>query len=90
MNTTQISDLTRLVPGFTFAESTSDAGSNILIRGIGTNSFSRSVDLSVGTVVDNVASGSLSGSVLDFSDEAAHILDHTYKRRFGVSLQMDW
>jgi outer membrane receptor protein involved in Fe transport len=22
--------------------------------------------------------------------EAAHILDYTYKRRFGVSLQMDW
>jgi iron complex outermembrane recepter protein len=68
LNKTQIADLSRLVPGFTFAESTSDAGRNILIRGIGTNSFSRSVDLSVGTVVDNVASGSLSGSVLDFSD----------------------
>jgi len=68
LNKTQISDLSRLVPGFTFAESTSDAGRNIMIRGIGTNSFSRSVDLSVGTVVDNVASGSLSGSVLDFSD----------------------
>jgi iron complex outermembrane receptor protein len=68
LNKTQIADLSRLVPGFTFAESTSDAGRNILIRGIGTNSFSRSVDLSVGTVVDSVASGSLSGSVLDFSD----------------------
>ncbi len=68
LNKTQIADLSRLIPGFTFAESTSDAGRNILIRGIGTNSFSRSVDLSVGTVVDNVASGSLSGSVLDFSD----------------------
>jgi iron complex outermembrane receptor protein len=68
LNKTQITDLTRLVPGFTFAEGTSDAGRNILIRGIGTNSFSRSVDLSVGTVVDNVASGSLSGSILDFSD----------------------
>tara|TARA_R110002072_G_scaffold4508_9_gene31457 strand:+ start:13887 stop:16100 length:2214 start_codon:yes stop_codon:yes gene_type:complete len=68
LNKTQIADLSRLVPGFTFSEGTSDAGRNILIRGIGTNSFSRSVDLSVGTVVDNVASGSLSGSVLDFSD----------------------
>ncbi len=68
LNKTQIADLTRLVPGFTFSEGTSDAGRNIQIRGIGTNSFSRSVDLSVGTVVDNVASGSLSGSVLDFSD----------------------
>lgn len=68
LNKTQITDLQRLVPGFTFAEGTSDAGRNILIRGIGTSSFSRMVDLSVGTVVDNVASGSLSGSILDFSD----------------------
>ena len=68
LNKTQITDLSRLVPGFTFAEGTSDAGRNILIRGIGTSSFSRTVDLSVGTVVDNVASGSLSGSILDFSD----------------------
>lgn len=68
LNKTQITDLQRLVPGFTFTENTSDAGRNILIRGIGTSSFSRMVDLSVGTMVDNVASGSLSGSILDFSD----------------------
>lgn len=70
LNKTEISDLVRLVPGFTFAAGGTDAGRNILIRGVGTNSFSRSVDLSVGTVVDNVASGSLSGSLLDFSDVA--------------------
>jgi iron complex outermembrane receptor protein len=84
LNKTQISDLGRLVPGFTFAESTSDAGRNILIRGIGTNSFSRSVDLSVGTVVDNVASGSLSGSVLDFSDvERVEVLRGPQGMLFG-------
>jgi iron complex outermembrane receptor protein len=84
LNKTQISDLSRLVPGFTFAESTSDAGRNILIRGIGTNSFSRSVDLSVGTVVDNVASGSLSGSVLDFSDvERVEVLRGPQGMLFG-------
>ena len=84
LNKTQIADLSRLVPGFTFAESTSDAGRNILIRGIGTNSFSRSVDLSVGTVVDNVASGSLSGSVLDFSDvERVEVLRGPQGMLFG-------
>ncbi|MEZ5501499.1 MAG: TonB-dependent receptor [Halioglobus sp.] len=84
LNKTQITDLSRLVPGFTFAEGTSDAGRNILIRGIGTNSFSRSVDLSVGTVVDNVASGSLSGSILDFSDvERVEVLRGPQGMLFG-------
>ncbi len=84
LNKTQITDLQRLVPGFTFAESTSDAGRNILIRGIGTNSFSRMVDLSVGTMVDNVASGSLSGSVLDFSDvERVEVLRGPQGMLFG-------
>lgn len=84
LNKTQIADLSRLVPGFTFSEGTSDAGRNIQIRGIGTNSFSRSVDLSVGTVVDNVASGSLSGSVLDFSDvERVEVLRGPQGMLFG-------
>ena len=84
LNKTQIADLSRLVPGFTFAEGTSDAGRNIMIRGIGTNSYSRSVDLSVGTVVDNVASGSLSGSVLDFSDvQRAEVLRGPQGMLFG-------
>ena len=83
-NKTQIADLTRFVPGFTFAENTSDAGRNILMRGVGTSSFSRSVDLSVGTVVDNVASGSLSGSVLDFSDvERVEVLRGPQGMLFG-------
>ncbi len=83
-NKTQIQELTRLVPGFTFADNTSDAGRNILIRGVGTNSFSRSVDLSVGTVVDNVVSGSLSGSVLDFSDvERVEVLRGPQGMLFG-------
>jgi iron complex outermembrane receptor protein len=83
-NKTQIADLTRFVPGFTFADNTSDAGRNILVRGVGTNSFSRSVDLSVGTVVDNVVSGSLSGSVLDFSDvERVEVLRGPQGMLFG-------
>ncbi len=84
LNKTQITDLQRLVPGFTFSENTSDAGRNILIRGIGTSSFSRMVDLSVGTMVDNVASGSLSGSILDFSDvERVEVLRGPQGMLFG-------
>ncbi len=69
-NKTQISDLSKLVPGFTFGQGTSDAGRNIFVRGIGTQSFSRSVEQSVGTVVDGVVAASLGGSLLDFSDVA--------------------
>ena len=69
-NKTQISDLSQLVPGFTFGQGTSDAGRNIFVRGIGTQSFSRSVEQSVGTVVDGVVAASLGGSLLDFSDVA--------------------
>ncbi len=67
-NKTQIEELSRLVAGFTFSPGTSDAARNIIVRGVGTQSLSRSVEQSVGTVVDNVASGSLSGSLLDYSD----------------------
>jgi iron complex outermembrane receptor protein len=69
-NKTQIAELTKLVPGFTFGQGTSDAGRNIFVRGIGTQSFSRSVEQSVGTIVDNVVAASLAGSLLDFSDVA--------------------
>ncbi|MDZ7784316.1 MAG: TonB-dependent receptor [Halioglobus sp.] len=69
-NKTQISELSQLVPGFTFGQGTSDAGRNIFVRGIGTQSFSRSVEQSVGTVVDGVVAASLGGSLLDFNDVA--------------------
>ncbi len=68
LNKTQIRELTRLVPSLTYATGTSDAGQSIVVRGVGTQTFSRAVDQSVGTVVDGVAAGSVSGSLLDFSD----------------------
>ena len=70
LNKTQISELTRLVPSLTYSGGTSDAGQSIIVRGIGTQTFSRSVDQSVGTVIDGVVSSSVSGSLLDFSDVA--------------------
>lgn len=63
-----VADLAKIVPSFTFGEGSSDSGRNIMIRGVGTQSFSRTVDQSVGTVVDGVVSGSVSSSLLDFSD----------------------
>ncbi|NQX89296.1 MAG: TonB-dependent receptor [Halioglobus sp.] len=68
LNKTQIAQLTRLVPSLTYATGTSDAGQSIVVRGVGTQTFSRSVDQSVGTVIDGIAAGSVSGSLLDYSD----------------------
>jgi iron complex outermembrane receptor protein len=83
-NKTQIADISRVVPGFTFSSGTSDAGRNIILRGVGTQSFSRSVEQSVGTVIDGVASTSLSGSLLDFSDvERVEVLRGPQGMLFG-------
>ena len=84
MNKTQIRELTRLVPSLTYATDTSDAGQSIVVRGVGTQTFSRSVDQSVGTVVDGVAAGSVSGSLLDFSDvERVEVLRGPQGMLFG-------
>ena len=68
LNKTQISQLARLVPSLTYATGTSDAAQSIVVRGVGTQTFSRSVDQSVGTVIDGVSAGSIMGSLLDFTD----------------------
>lgn len=68
LNKTQISELSRLVPSLTYATGTSDAAQSIVVRGVGTQTFSRSVDQSVGTVIDGVSAGSIFGSLLDFTD----------------------
>jgi hypothetical protein len=41
-----------MVPSFTFSAGGGDADHNIVLRGVGTQTSSRSVDQSVGTVVD--------------------------------------
>ncbi|GAB3278729.1 TonB-dependent receptor [Parahaliea aestuarii] len=69
-NINEISDLSRVVAGFSFGEGTSDAGRNILVRGVGTQTFSRGVEQSVGTVVDGVVASSVASSLLDMSDVA--------------------
>lgn len=69
-NINEVADLARVVPGFSFGENTSDAGKTILIRGVGTQTFSRGVEQSVGTVVDGVVSSAAAASLLDMSDVA--------------------
>ncbi|MEM8937531.1 MAG: TonB-dependent receptor [Pseudomonadota bacterium] len=64
----QISELSRIVPGVSFADGTSDAGKSVAIRGVGTQSFSRGVEQAVGTVVDGVVADGLVSSQLDMSD----------------------
>ena len=67
-NSNEISELSQIVPGFSFGEGGSDAGRNVLIRGVGTQTFSRGVEQSVGTVVDGVVVNNVGASVLDLSD----------------------
>lgn len=66
----EVSDLAKMVPGFSFADSSSDDGKSIAIRGVGTRTFSRGVEQSVGTVVDGVVASSVATSLLDLSDVA--------------------
>lgn len=67
-NINKMSELTKVSPGFTFAESSSDSGKGMMIRGVGSHSFSRGMDQSVGVVVDNVIANSTSSALKDMSD----------------------
>jgi iron complex outermembrane recepter protein len=67
-NINQMSELTKVSPGFSFAESSSDSGKGMMIRGVGSHSFSRGMDQSVGVVVDNVIASSTSSALKDMSD----------------------
>ncbi|BFM15757.1 TonB-dependent receptor [Maricurvus nonylphenolicus] len=67
-NINQVAELAKVSPGFTFAEGGSDSSKGIIIRGIGSQSFSRGMDQSVGVVVDGVIADSAAASVLDMSD----------------------
>ncbi len=67
-NLNQVEELNKLAPGFTVASGGNDAGRSLAVRGVGTQSFSRAVDQSVGLVVDGVSASSLAAALLDFSD----------------------
>jgi len=64
----ELSRLSKFVPSFRFIDAGNDVSRSVSIRGVGTNTFSRGVEQSVGTSVDGVVSGSLATSLLDFAD----------------------
>ena len=83
-NINQISELSKVSPGFTFAQGNSDSSKGIILRGIGSQSFSRGMDQSVGVVVDGVVASSASASVLDMSDvERVEVLRGPQGMLFG-------
>ena len=67
-NMNEIADLSKIVPGFTYSQGGSESGSNIYVRGVGSQSFSRGVEQSVGTVIDGVVAPNIPGSLLDMGD----------------------
>lgn len=70
LNRNEVAELSKSVAGFTFQTGSGDSEKAIQIRGVGTSTFSRGVEQSVGTVIDGVVSSSLVASFMDFSDVA--------------------
>ena len=68
LNKNEIAELTKILPGLTFKDGSTDNGRSLQIRGVGTVSFSRGVEQSVGMMVDGVVSDSLATSFLDMND----------------------
>lgn len=68
LNKNEISELTKILPGLTYKDGSTDNGRSLQIRGVGTVSFSRGVEQSVGMMVDGVVSDSLATSFLDMND----------------------
>ena len=68
LNKNEIAELTKILPGLTYKDGSTDNGRSLQIRGVGTVSFSRGVEQSVGMMVDGVVSDSLATSFLDMND----------------------
>lgn len=64
----EIADLAKLMPGVTFKGGATDNGRSLQVRGIGTASFSRAVEQSVGMMIDGVVTSSLATMFLDMND----------------------
>ncbi len=80
----ELSRLSKFVPSFRFVDSGSDVARSITIRGVGTNTFSRGVEQSVGTAIDGVVSDTLAASLLDFGDvENIQVLNGPQGMLFG-------
>ena len=67
-NITEISQLQTTTPNFSFQGSNNPRGAGIAIRGIGTNSFSSTIEGSVGIVIDGVPIGRQGAGMTDLFD----------------------
>ncbi len=80
----EISRLSKFVPSFRFIDAANDVSRSVSIRGVGTNTFSRGVEQSVGTLVDGIVADSLASSLLDFGDvERIEVLHGPQGMLFG-------
>lgn len=83
-NRTEIFDLAKMVPGFTFKDGIQDSDRAIQIRGVGTSTYSRGVEQTVGTSVDGVVASTTVSSFLDFNDvERVEVLRGPQGMLFG-------
>ena len=69
-NLNEVTALTKVSPGFTFADGTDPGDSTLVLRGVGTQTFSRGVDQSVSVVVDGAVATGIAASLLDLNDVA--------------------
>lgn len=80
----EIGDLVEVTPSLTFTHSVSSRGEGVIIRGIGTVSFSDGIEGAVGTVVDGVIIGRQSAALRDFDDiERVEVLRGPQGTLFG-------
>ena len=64
----EVNDLQFVAPNLTFSQGNTSRISNLAIRGVGTLTFSDSIEGSVGIVVDGVVIGRAGGGLFDFAD----------------------
>ncbi len=64
----EVNDLQFIAPNLTFSQGNTSRISNLAIRGVGTLTFSDSIEGSVGIVVDGVVIGRAGGGLFDFAD----------------------
>ena len=64
----EVNDLQFIAPNLTFSQGNTSRISNLAIRGVGTLTFSDSIEGSVGIVIDGVVIGRAGGGLFDFAD----------------------
>ena len=77
--TNSLENLSQLVPSVTFRKGTTNANSAVVLRGVGTISFSIAAEPSVSTVVDGVVLTVDCGNVLERSAQSLKVSMHVEK-----------